>query len=522
MKKLFCLLIGMFLCLGALSGCFGVNQPGGDEDLSGDYTKLTGTVKFLVPGDAPDSMDKVTAAINAALKEDGRQYTVDFTFETWGDYWNKVGLRANDGYDACWMHADNLPGFYNSVLKDLTPYMEAYGSEILKVTSELYLNFARVDGGLYAIPRVEPLSEESNLMAVRGDWMTEFGMTEITTLDTLEEYFEKAADKMADTPGAYVMDKDHCDYLRRVYAKNYYFPLGSFSKYPVYIDLSAPVNGSYEVKNFYTSQAFLDMAAKAEEYYKAGYRNPNRSSLASDSIDNAFNNSLLAAIWSSPTKTSERIDAFKAVNPEGSIYNVLLNPEETKWISSGGNMLSVYKASSKAAHVVDFYNWVISDQAHTDLVCYGILGENYNLTADGKLDFTGIDAADNYSLKFPSFIFSTLTRIRYSKSMDDQAIQSITEWDSGDNVQLSPLAGFVPEIKGIFNTAYSLVAAAEKSYSEDFLYGSKSVSDQTAYNQFLSQLNAPLTYEGEKVPAIEIVIAELQKQVDAFMAEKQA
>lgn len=521
MKKVLGFLTCVLLCLGMLSGCFGTGDPV-DVTIDGDYTKLTGTIRFLLPGDAPDSMDEVTAAINAALAEDGRNYTVDFTFETWGDYWNKVGLRANDGYDACWMHADNLAGFYNSVLKDLTPYMEPYGSEILKLTSELYLNFARVDGGLYAIPRVEPLSEESNLLAVRGDWMDEFGMESITTLPELETYFSKSAEKMAETPGAYVMDKDHSDYLRRVYAKNYYFPLGSFSKYPVYIDLSNPVDGSYKVENFYTSQAFLDMAAKAEEYYDAGYRNPNRSSLASDSIDNAFNNGLLAAVWSSPTKTSERIDAFKSLNPEGSIYNVILNPDETKWISSGGNMLAVYKASSKAAHVVDFYNWVLSDQAHTDLVCYGILNKNYKLTEDGKLDFTGISNSDNYSLKFPSFVFSTLTRIRYSKSMDDKAISSITEWDSGENVQLSPLAGFVPEIKGILNTAYSLVAAAEKSYSEDFLYGSKSVKDEEVYQQFLNQLNAPLTYNGQKVPAIEIVITELQAQVDAFIAEKAA
>lgn len=514
-------ILAVVLCFSA-SGCF--NKKTSDSvDTSGDYTKLTGEVKFFLPGSTPGNMDEITQLVNSALKADGRNYTVKFMFESWGTYWSKVPLKVNEGIDACWMHSSYISSYYGQkILMNIEDLISAYGSKISEATSDIYWNTVKIADGVYAIPRVEPLCEGDSPLMLRGDWMDEFEMSSVGTLSELESYLGKAAEKLESVDGAYVMDKDHSNYLRREYAKNYYFPLGSFSKYPVYIDISQKEGGKYVVKNFYTSEAFKSMANKAREYYLLGYRNANRESLASDSVDNAFNNGLLGAIWSTATKTNERINAFKTLNPDGKLYTAILNPTETKWITSGGNMISVYSKSTKGAHVIDFYNWLLSDSDHSDLLCYGVLNKNYKLTADGKLDFTGIASADNYSEKFPSFVFSSLKNFRYSKEMSNAEIEQMNNWDSGENVKVSPLIGFIPEIKGAVNTAYSLINAAEKSYCEDFMYGSKGLDEvsggKTYYEAFLNQLNQTLTYQGAKTPIMDILIAELQSQVDAYVA----
>lgn len=521
MKKLLAIFIMVAMAF-SFASCKNNNKDSSGVG-DGDYGSLTGEVKFFLPGSAPDNMSDVTAEINSRLKASGRNYTVNFVFEGWGTYWSKAPLKGNEGYDACWMHANYISSYYaQKVLLDLTEYVDTYGDKIKETTPDMYFSTAKINGGLYAIPRVEPLSEINTPMMVRGDWMKEFGIDSIETLADLESYFAKAKTKLDSVSGAYVLDKDNGDFLKREYAKNYYFPLGSFSQYPVYIDLSEKVDGTYKVKNFYTSEAFKNMANKSREYYLAGYRNPNRQSLAADSIDSVFNSGLLAAIWSTATKVNERIDAFKTKNPDGEIVNILINPNDTKWITAGGNMISVYSRSKKAAHVVDFYNWILSDRANSDLVSYGISGKNYNLTSDGKLNMAGISDANNYQATFPSFVFNNFNNVRFSKEMSDAEIASTQNWDTEGDVRVSPLIGFIPEVTGTFSTAYSLVNAAEKNYSEDFLYGSKGLDQiqsgsTTYYQAFLNSLNQKLRYNGTQTAVIDIMIAELQAQVDEYV-----
>lgn len=505
------MLIGTFAACNRGGGGGGNTNPAGD----GDYTKLTGEVRFILPGDAePADADTVTAAINAALKEDGRNYTVSFEYESWANYWNRLGLIANEGYDACWMHADYLASFYGQrILKPLDAFVDAYGETLKETTPDVYWNTAKVAGELYAIPRVAPLSESNTVFTVRGDWMEEYGMTEITTLEQLDTYLSKTYDKLSSVEGAYVMDKDHSDYLRREYSKNYYFPLGSFSKYPVYIDMSQKIDGKYLVQSYYESDAFKNTVIKANEYFKAHYKRSSRSSLDANLMDASFNAGLLGFNWSTPQKITERIDAFKQEQPDGELYEGMLNPDETRWIVKGENSIACFANSSKTEHVIDFLSWMREDQANFDLVAYGIEGENYNLTEDGRLDLSEIPDDKNYSAIFPAFAFSTTDNIRYSAAVSDSEIERMSNWDTGENVKVSPLIGFAPEYRGIFNTAYAQVSAIEMQYSEDFMYGLYDITTgegKTRYDTFISTL---------KANGLDTLISELQKQVDEFVAE---
>ena len=89
----------------------------------------------------------------------------------------------------------------------------------------------------------------------------------------------------------------------------------------------------------------------------------------------------------------------------------------------------------------------------------------------------------------------------------------MSNWDTGENVKVSPLIGFAPEYRGIFNTAYAQVSAIEMQYSEDFMYGLYDITTgegKTRYDTFISTL---------KANGLDTLISELQKQVDEFVAE---
>ena len=236
MKKLITILLAITMLI-SVTACGG--EGGGEGGAPTDYTQLTGNVKFFLPGIEPNNMDDVTAAINAALKADGRNYTVSFTFEPFSSYWTKAPLMSSD-HDALWIHSSRLPEYVNNqVLLELDDYLENFGSNITSDIDAMYLTTAKVDGKLMAIPRVEPLSAVETPLTVRKDWMDEFGIDSISTLSELELYFSKAYTKLSDVEGnAYVLDKDHSDFLRREYCPDYYFPLGNFSCYPIYIDLA--------------------------------------------------------------------------------------------------------------------------------------------------------------------------------------------------------------------------------------------------------------------------------------------
>ena len=76
---------------------------------------------------------------------------------------------------------------------------------------------------------------------------------------------------------------------------------------------------------------------------------------------------------------------------------------------------------------------------------------------------------------------------------------------------------------GITATAYSLVSSVENSYSTAFLYGSRSLDEEsngkTIYDTFISQLHQTISYKGTKTPVIDILIAEIQAQVDKYVEE---
>lgn len=476
-------------------------------------------VKILLPGDDnPPGYDDVIKAINDKLKEDGKPYTVKFYFLSETEYHQMLPLRINDKYDAAWIHIDNLSYYISQgVLRNVKPYLEKYGEVLLEHTPDYAWKQVTVNGKIYAIPRNAPVSDSRTTLAVRKDWMDEFGMAEINTIEDLERYFAEVYKKVSESPTQfdYVYTADnHYEFLYREYAPSFFFPLVNYAARPIYIDVANKENGKYVVKNFYQSEEFIALIEKTRTYYTPLNYVPDTTPSNTAQL---FYGGMLGAVWNTILKTSERIDEFKAYQPNGDIYDVYLNKEAPRYITVGtDNMIGLLSKGENPNETVDFFNWVRTSQENHDLVCYGIEGINYNLTENGRLDFTNIRKDKRYSDKMPYWSFNDFRFVRWSKNLSQEYIDSRLTWDTSPNVVVTDLVGFMVDLSDTrAATLYANIKATESAPATHLIDGRWDYLEildngKTRYEQFIEDL--------EKA-GIDEFIQIVQKQLDDFLGQ---
>lgn len=528
-KKSLALAGAAIMSCALVAGCSG--RPTGEVPVDASDDLKECVVRLALPTNTdPYDWEYVQDEINYQLDADGKPYTVSLEFLDETDYSKNILLFATDGYDLAWFHSDDLPGAVQAgALRDAGPYLEKHGQVLLENTPQYAWDCATVDGKIYTIPRSMPVSDNHYFGAARKDWMEEFGVDTdgdgtISSLTELNNYFLQTYikfEQMDDSTGYYVHDaSNHYDFLYREFCPSYYFPLIEWATKPVYIDLDAE-NGKYEVKNFFESEAFVDICEQTNYYYNQNYISQD----ALSGSENYFNAGLLGSTWSTLFKTSERIDHFKEsiamVAPNADIAEIYLNPNDTRYIVQGfENSLGLLVGGQNPNEAVDFLNWVRSSQENHDLVCYGVKNRNYTLTEDGRLDFSTIDPEMRFATYMPYWCFNDARFNRYSKYLSDDYVENLQNWDKtvdeGGVVVVSDLVGFAPNMSNTeLATAYKNVNAAAGESVTNLIDGryalNETVNGVTRYNKLLADVENA---------GMQTLIDELQKQLDAFLANK--
>lgn len=495
----------------------GDNQNELDEVNVREQLKST-TVRILLP--APTTVYdhvNVTKAINSQLLKDGKPYKVAIEYASDTNYSVTLEDKAKAGYDVAWSHVDNINDLLaKEVIKNnLKPYMEKWGKAIIDdVPDYAFKQFTSSEnGGLYAIPRHMPTADDRSRLLVRKDWMREAGITEIKTVEKLDEYYSAIKTKYGSETGFYALFPDTGNvHLLREYCPTFYFPCGS-DTYPVYVDVS---KDKLEVKNFLKTPQFATWVNKCRSYVTAGIA---PSDPGGNKPDNMFNAGLTGAIADySVMKLSERAINFKKTQPDGELYDVFIESETNKkWVMRGGdNCMVVLSNSENVEEVMDFFAWT-KNQAHHDLVTLGVEGENYFLTADGKITFKkdGETIPENkrFCTNAPYWAYNDLTYQRYSEHIDDDWIEETVNWEKNDaagnpeNYNVSPLVGFNIYPTSAYKIAFEKVSN-KMSMMAQLLQGREN-PDRIA--TMISETDAN---------GMNDLIAEVQRQIDAFLAKK--
>lgn len=501
-KKIICLVLSLsFILSVSLASCGGP----GDKDNSTDTGSKGAaalkevTLNFTMPGDiAPKASDAVMVEVEKKLATDGLQFKMSFTYLPWGEYWNSISMIAASGedQDLLWNHNSKIGGLVSSeVLAPLNTALEAYGADLKANTPEYSWKGVTIGTKIYGIPRTAPVAGGQQFLFVRQDLLKKYSMENPKTFSDVTKYY---ASVKKNEVGVYPTDQDHSEWMLREFGA-IYFPVGSFSKWPLYIDVS---KDKMEVKNWYESEYFKTICDRNRSFYTNGYRPAERGTVTD--AEGYFANEKLASLWSSELKPTERIDKLIKKNPAIEFANIIINPEKDKYIYSAvDNIMSVYANSTKVNESVAFINWVRKSQENFDLFSYGVKGVNYNLNGE-QLNFEGISTDNMYSP--PSFAWSDSRFTRYSDKLDPKYVAELKTWDK--DAKISPLNGFIADFKNI-QVEIAQVQAVEGEYVDDLTYGT------TEYSKVFKELDKKLKDAG-----IEAVRLEIQKQVDAFVANK--
>ena len=502
----------------ALTVLFAVSACGSEQENVGVKELQECTVQILLPGaEKPADFGNVLNAINDKLEEDGKPYTVEITFYDDTKYHEDLPLKVSDGYDLAHVNVQYFSDYIKTnTLLDATPYLKAYGKEIVDNTEAYAKTASSYNGKQYLIPRNMPVSTNVFVEA-RKDWMTEFGLTKITTIEELDTYFARTGAKIGDpSKNKYVYCADNnYEFLLREYCPSYYFPVKEWASMPVYIDISdeGKVNGKYVVRNYYESDAYVGLITKTREYYNLQYVSPEQIS----GSYNYFLANQLGLVWSTLLKQSERIDTFKAALPEAELYDVYLNSDAPKYIFDGiDNTMALLSSCKNPNEAVDFLNWIRSSQENHDLVCYGVKGVNYNLTEDGRLDFTGISLNKRYSAEMPYWAFNDIRFARWSKFLSDEYIETVSTWnDESAGAKVSPFVGYMidtgnTELASIIQNVNAVASLATDLTNGRIEPSGLAASGKTNYQDLLDKL---------KTAGIDRLIEILQADIDNYLGQ---
>lgn len=198
MKRVAALALSAVMAAGMLTGCSkddGKPNSGAGSNNGSDlkYVEL----KMYLLGDRTADFDEVYDKINEILLEKlNCKISVDFL--SWGDHDTKYSLlfAGQEDFDLIftasnWGHYEqtvSLGGFYPLSEE----FIQTYAPDIWKVVPEMAWSQARIDGKIYMVPNYQNEFGQ-DVMAVRGDLMKKYNISQITTWDEMIAFYKACA-----------------------------------------------------------------------------------------------------------------------------------------------------------------------------------------------------------------------------------------------------------------------------------------------------------------------------------------
>lgn len=497
--KVASIILSTILAITMLAGC-GSNNNGGaapsQTPASGEQTPAGKevTLQILFPGDPPQDLEAVSAAISEKMKADGLNIKLNYTFVPWDTYWNKQSLVVAGGedFDLTWSQVAYLPqSVAKNILLPLDEHLANDGKQLMESTPDYVWKGVQFDGKIYAIPRVVPVAQNNDTFQIRGDLRKKYNLPEVTTLEQFEAYLEAVkVNEPTMIPSGVITTG-----LGREYMPSYYANGDLFNSF-FYIDAAKQ---PLTFENLYESEAFANLVNKAREWNNKGYTPKDHVAVNED-----FGKGKTGAVASNLFRPSESIDGLVANIPGGEIEFVQFNADQPKYIfNSVDNLLAVFATSKHPKEAVQFVNWFHSNEENYNLMSLGVEGINYKLDGNSA-SYDGI-AADKQYLPI-SWAWTDMRFAKFSNNISPAQLDVMKNWDN-DAIK-TDLIGFSVDSEPV-KSELAKVNAIVIEYQKPLYSGL--VEYSSVKEKLLKRL---------KDAGIDKVLAEYQKQLDAYLAEQ--
>jgi putative aldouronate transport system substrate-binding protein len=507
LKKLVVLLAMVMLVSSLFSGCGTDTQTTAPTTTAAAAeTKATeattaaleeATLNIVYPGDPPPAQDAVTAALEEATKDE-LNVKLNYTFIPWNDYQTKVTVMAvaGENIDILWTHPAILSiMFMSNSLAPLDDAIAKFGPDLTKNIDKKYWPPVTIKGKIYGVPAAQlGTSGPQYPMTVRKDLRVKYGLPEIKTCEDFEAFLA-------------AVKKNNPELIPLAVGLGNSIPMKSkwFSEsgggLPGGITIDMKEN---KAKTFYEFPDYMDNFNKARDAFNKGYISKDVLSLKD--FRAPFLEGKAAAVIGDIFEFN--FNSLKMANAPGvelEFVRLGIGPGWWQGVTTW-NFQSVVSASKNIDRAVMFLNWVQKDQKNYDLMTLGVEGQHY-VIKDGMINLPdGVDPAKPPYAPYewiwyqPAYIKDRST---YVKGFSD----IYRKYDD--------VVDFVWEGQGFTfdnSTVKDKVAAMASIAAEYQNALTSGTIDPAKYmTEYIEKL---------KKAGIEEVRAEVQKQVEAWLAAK--
>lgn len=442
---------------------------------------------------------------------------VRFDYIAWGDEKNKINLAIASGeydlYVGGGFSDYKITATKNAFL-DLNPLLKEVPELVKHYTAanDQTLKYHEIDGKLYGIPQFSKPGYGGEGFLYREDLRKAWGLSEINSLETVEQYMYRAKEDPKYKDSSMVLDQ-------RIWTSLFYMIAGD--KYMTATDLVGTpyavvaFDDPYKVVSLIDTPEYRKIIEYAVKWYKDGF----------------IDHDILAGQQNATAKAAEFIKADKKPSetnsPRWSIENSIIAPvykEHPEWelgwydylynkapaylpSITNATAISINANSKNAVTALKFIEKAHTNETYYNLVKFGVLDENYTLV-DGIPNTSTIDSKN---------IKPAWTGV-YDGYIEKPGKSADPRWQEDNDKKLA---------EGKPSTEYSPL--------EGFSFNTSSLSSETAAletvkNQYVIPVQCGITRNiasdlaniKKKLEAagLQKYLDELQKQLSDFAAKK--
>lgn len=484
-------------CGGKDAGNASSANSAGASDEGGSSAKDNGEIVKLVVwgvGSADtDDCNEVAAAISEITRE---KIGVEIELVRGQDA-DQINLALTSGEKIDLMNYNNVNGQLAAVVRNnyatpLDDLLEQYGQGAKGVIDPLDLDACRFDGKLYALPNMKDTSRAAGF-AMRKDIVDELGIEvpELGTYEDMHEILTKVHEAYPDMyPLVPTWNKGGMQETLPI------DPLGD-----VLGVLENAFDDSTTVVNYYATDSYREFCEMMYQWNQEGLIMPDATTTTENNLlsGNGF------AMFEN-YKPGKELEVQKGNNRE-CVFMRVIEPYKYTDVPNGNSFMIPY-SSEHPEKAMELWSLMFTDPEVSNLFINGIEGKHWVYTDDSKTFITTPEGAESNSSGYTSVDWS----------WPNERITPVWEgglpdlWDQLDKFSRagvpSPAHGFSWNSAPVLNqvTACNNVVS---SYHTALRWGAMDPAENLP--KFIAELEAA---------GINDIIAEKQKQLDAFLASK--
>lgn len=494
MKKILSFIMAACMTATLLAGC-GAGAPKSTATAASQTatsaaasTEEPTSIIWMVRWDEPKNNAAVMEKLNAQLLKD-LNMTLDMRFIAPGDYNQKMqmAMAGGDEWDLCFTSAW-ANNYVNAAGKGaylaLDDLLEKHAPDVLATVPEKFWDGVRVNGNIYGMINYQVMYDQGGQRYLKSV-VDEMGI-DVAAIKTFDDLIKVLKDVQAKHPE-----------MSATRGLGVSMPMLAFQPEAVNTILGQFIGydpATKKVSLDYAMEKYAPIFAAAREVKENNLQPADAATLKDETT--LINN---GQIFNRYERIKPGTESMLKANTG---LDWVVAPTCEKFIDTAAvqSTVTAVNANSKNPEkAIELYNYLYTNKEAFNTLVYGIEGQDYNLEDGRVAPIEGGYAAQAWMVGNQ---FNALVRATDAPDVWEQTMKG------NEEAVISPLYGYVAD-RAPIETEMASCEAVWGEYKDILMYG----LDDT--DKAVSEMKAKMESAG-----IEKVIAELQAQVDAFLAAK--